>query len=58
MPTLAKVRAYAKGLINIRNQREIVTTVPLFAAENDQQYPPSEDPRLSTADRVTATCCE
>jgi len=41
VPALTKVRAYAKGLINIRNQREIVTTVTLFAAENDQQYPPS-----------------
>jgi hypothetical protein len=41
VPALAQVQRVARGLINVRNQRDIVTAVTLFACDHDQQFPSS-----------------
>ena len=41
VPALAQVQRYARGLINVRNQRDIVTAVTLFACDHDQRFPAS-----------------
>jgi prepilin-type N-terminal cleavage/methylation domain-containing protein len=41
LPALGKVRHQARIVINTNNQRQIVTAVSLFAADNDEQYPES-----------------
>jgi prepilin-type N-terminal cleavage/methylation domain-containing protein len=41
LPTLGKVRHQARMVVGTNNQRQIVTAVSLFAADNDEQYPES-----------------
>ncbi len=41
LPALGKVRQQARLVIGTNNQRQIVTAVSLFAADNDEQYPES-----------------
>jgi hypothetical protein len=41
MPALTGVRRQATALIGMRNQREVASAVNLFAADNDDLYPPS-----------------
>jgi prepilin-type N-terminal cleavage/methylation domain-containing protein len=41
VPVLARARLYARSLVNIRNQRDIVTSVTLFACDHEQQFPAS-----------------
>jgi prepilin-type N-terminal cleavage/methylation domain-containing protein len=41
LPVLGKVRDQARMVIGTNNQRQIVTAVSLFAADNDEQYPES-----------------
>ncbi len=41
MPALSGVRRQATALTGMRNQREVATAVNLFAADNDELYPPS-----------------
>jgi len=41
LPALSKARHQARKLLGASNQRQIVSAVSLFAADNDQQYPES-----------------
>lgn len=41
VPTMSSVRRYAKGLVNMKNQREVVLAVNVFSFENRDQYPPT-----------------
>jgi prepilin-type N-terminal cleavage/methylation domain-containing protein len=41
LPALSKVRQQSRTLLGMTNQRQIVSAVSLFAADNDQQYPES-----------------
>ena len=41
LPALSKARDQARKLLGASNQRQIVSAVSLFAADNDQQYPES-----------------
>jgi len=41
LPALGKVRDQARMVIGTNNQRQIVTAVSLFAADNDEHYPES-----------------
>jgi len=66
LPVLGKVRHQARTMLGMRNQREIVNGVTLFAADNDGQYPESvatvgfgahwnwSDPRKLTGNRTRA----
>jgi len=66
LPVLGKVRRQARTVMGIRNQREIVTAVTMFATDNDGQYPESvatvgfgahwnwTDPRKLTGNRTRA----
>ena len=64
LPVLGKVRQQARTMLGMKNQREIVNAVTLFAADNDGQYPESvatvgfgahwnwSDPRKLTGNRT------
>jgi competence protein ComGC len=52
VPVFARVRIYARSLVNMRNQRDIVTSVTLFACDHEQQFPASVA-LCEKADRVT-----
>lgn len=41
LPTLGKVRQQARSMLIASNQRQIITAVSLYAADNDGQYPES-----------------
>ena len=41
LPALGKVRQQARTLIGTNNQRGIVSSVNLFASDNNEQYPES-----------------
>jgi len=41
LPTLSKVRQQARTLLGTSNQRQIVSAVSLYAADNNEQYPES-----------------
>ena len=41
LPALSKVRQQARTLLGTSNQRQIVSAVSLYAADNDEQYPES-----------------
>jgi type II secretory pathway pseudopilin PulG len=41
LPALSGVRRQATALTGMKNQREVATAVNLFAADNDDLYPPS-----------------
>jgi len=41
LPALSKARDQARKLLGASNQRQIVSAVSLFAADNDQKYPES-----------------
>jgi prepilin-type N-terminal cleavage/methylation domain-containing protein len=64
LPVLWKVRQQARTVMGMKNQREIVNAVAMFAADNDGQYPESvatvgfephwnwSDPRKLTGNRT------
>lgn len=52
VPVFARARVYAQSLVNMRNQRDIVTSVTLFACDHDQQFPASVA-LCEKADRAT-----
>ncbi|MBW8041584.1 MAG: prepilin-type N-terminal cleavage/methylation domain-containing protein [Planctomycetes bacterium] len=64
LPVLGKVRQKARTMLGMRNQREIVNGVTMFAGDNDGQYPESvatvgfgklwnwSDPRKLTGNRT------
>jgi prepilin-type N-terminal cleavage/methylation domain-containing protein len=66
LPVLGKVRRQARMVLCIKNQREVVTAVTMFSADNDGQYPESvatvgfgahwnwSDPRKLTGNRTRA----
>lgn len=66
LPVLEKARRQAQMVLGIKNQRDIVNAVTLFAADNDGQYPESvatvgfephwnwSDPRKLTGNRTRA----
>jgi len=41
VPALGKIRRYAKSVVCMSNERQIVMAVNCFTLDNDQRYPPS-----------------